>query len=116
MSIELQKQSHFWDTEIQSFDAIYTHRKSYINTLMDKVFRKDMYQRFEFTINHSDPIEGRTFLDVGCGTALYSVEFARKGAEIQKRHTTKRQVVSSFFPVYSLPIYHKPISWATQFS
>ena len=35
MSIELQRQSQFWDSEIQSFDAIYTHKKSYINTLMD---------------------------------------------------------------------------------
>ena len=40
-----------------------------------------MYQRFEFTIEKSEPIKGKTFLDVGCGTGLYSVEFARREAE-----------------------------------
>src|SRR5687767_15494366 len=39
-----------------------------------------MYERFAFTIKHCEPIKGRTFLDVGCGNALYSLELARKGA------------------------------------
>lgn len=39
-----------------------------------------MYERFVFTIEHCEPIKGRTFLDVGCGNALYSLELARKGA------------------------------------
>lgn len=47
---------------------------------MDNVFRKDMYERFVFTIKHCEPIQDRTFLDVGCGNGLYSLELARKGA------------------------------------
>lgn len=39
-----------------------------------------MYERFEFTIKNCEPIKDRTFLDVGCGNALYSLELARKGA------------------------------------
>src|SRR5690242_21925817 len=39
-----------------------------------------MYERFTFTIKNCEPIRGRTFLDVGCGNALYSLELARKGA------------------------------------
>lgn len=39
-----------------------------------------MYERFAFTIEHCEPIQGRTFLDVGCGNALYSLELARRGA------------------------------------
>jgi cyclopropane fatty-acyl-phospholipid synthase-like methyltransferase len=39
-----------------------------------------MYERFQFTIANCEPIKGRTFLDVGCGNALYSLELARKGA------------------------------------
>lgn len=39
-----------------------------------------MYERFAFTIAHCAPVKGRTFLDVGCGNALYSLELARKGA------------------------------------
>jgi len=39
-----------------------------------------MYERFEFTIKNCEPIKDRTFLDVGCGNALYSLELARRGA------------------------------------
>jgi cyclopropane fatty-acyl-phospholipid synthase-like methyltransferase len=39
-----------------------------------------MYARFEYTMQNSVPIEGRTFLDVGCGTGRYALELARRGA------------------------------------
>jgi 2-polyprenyl-3-methyl-5-hydroxy-6-metoxy-1,4-benzoquinol methylase len=48
--------------------------------MLDNVFRKDMYERYVFTIKHCEPIKDRTFLDVGCGNGLYSLELARKGA------------------------------------
>ena len=48
--------------------------------MLDSVFRKDMYERYVFTIKHCEPIKDRTFLDVGCGNGLYSLELARKGA------------------------------------
>jgi cyclopropane fatty-acyl-phospholipid synthase-like methyltransferase len=48
--------------------------------MLDSVFRKDMYDRYVFTIKHCEPIQDRTFLDVGCGNGLYSLELARKGA------------------------------------
>lgn len=81
MSHEIETQKRFWDTEIGAFNSIYTHKKSKFQILLDKIFRKDMYQRFEFTIENSEPIKGKTFLDVGCGTGLYSVEFARRDAK-----------------------------------
>jgi cyclopropane fatty-acyl-phospholipid synthase-like methyltransferase len=49
--------------------------------MLDSVFRKDMYDRYVFTIKNCEPIQGRTFLDVGCGNGLYSLELARKGAK-----------------------------------
>ena len=39
-----------------------------------------MYERFTFTIENCEPIRNRTFLDVGCGNGLYSIELARRGA------------------------------------
>jgi 2-polyprenyl-3-methyl-5-hydroxy-6-metoxy-1,4-benzoquinol methylase len=77
---ELQAQRAFWNSEADAFQRIYTHRKSWFANALDQFFRKDMYDRFVFTIEHCEPIKGRTFLDVGCGNALYSLELARKGA------------------------------------
>lgn len=80
MSNEIQAQRSFWNSEADAFQKIYTHRKSKFSNTLDQIFRKDMYERFQFTIANCEPIEGRTFLDVGCGNALYSLELARKGA------------------------------------
>jgi SAM-dependent methyltransferase len=77
---ELQAQRDFWNGEADAFQSIYTHRKSWFANALDQIFRKDMYERFAFTIANCEPIKDRTFLDVGCGNALYSLELARKGA------------------------------------
>jgi 2-polyprenyl-3-methyl-5-hydroxy-6-metoxy-1,4-benzoquinol methylase len=77
---EIQAQREFWNSEADAFQRIYTHRKSRFANALDQFFRKDMYERFAFTIEHCEPIQGRTFLDVGCGNALYSLELARRGA------------------------------------
>jgi ubiquinone/menaquinone biosynthesis C-methylase UbiE len=80
LSNEIQAQRAFWNSEADAFQKIYTHRKSKFSNRLDQIFRKDMYERFQFTIANCEPIKGRTFLDVGCGNALYSLELARKGA------------------------------------
>jgi 2-polyprenyl-3-methyl-5-hydroxy-6-metoxy-1,4-benzoquinol methylase len=77
---EIQAQRTFWNNEADAFQRIYTHRKSGFSNTLDKIFRKDMYERFAFTIANCEPIKGRSFLDVGCGNALYSLELARRGA------------------------------------
>jgi 2-polyprenyl-3-methyl-5-hydroxy-6-metoxy-1,4-benzoquinol methylase len=80
LSNEIQAQRAFWNSEADAFQKIYTHRKSRFSNALDQVFRKDMYERFTFTIENCEPVDGRTFLDVGCGNALYSLELARRGA------------------------------------
>jgi ubiquinone/menaquinone biosynthesis C-methylase UbiE len=80
LSNEIQAQRAFWNSEADAFQRIYTHRKSKFSNTLDQLFRKDMYERYQFTIANCEPIKGRTFLDVGCGNALYSLELARRGA------------------------------------
>jgi len=80
MSDDLQKQKIYWNREVDNFDAIYSHNKGLLGNMMDKLVRWDMYKRFEFTMRNSEPIENCTFLDVGCGTGRYSLEYARRGA------------------------------------
>jgi len=80
LSNEIQAQRSFWNSEADAFSKIYSHRKSRFSNTLDQIFRKDMYERFTFTIENCEPVKGRTFLDVGCGNALYSLELARRGA------------------------------------
>jgi ubiquinone/menaquinone biosynthesis C-methylase UbiE len=80
MKNEIEVQRSFWNSEADAFERIYSHEKSKLSTTLDQLFRKDMYERFVFTIKNCKPIEGRRFLDVGCGNGLYSVELGKKGA------------------------------------
>jgi 2-polyprenyl-3-methyl-5-hydroxy-6-metoxy-1,4-benzoquinol methylase len=80
MNNELDVQRNYWNREADAFERIYSHEKSKLSTMLDQVFRKDMYERFEFTMKHCEPVKGRSFLDVGCGNGLYSIELGRKGA------------------------------------
>jgi cyclopropane fatty-acyl-phospholipid synthase-like methyltransferase len=82
MNEELKKQKNYWDKEVAAFDAIYSHDKGCLGNLADRLLRWDMYKRFEYTMANSEPIEGRTFLDVGCGTGRYSLEYARRKARL----------------------------------
>jgi len=77
---EIQAQRAFWNSEADAFQRIYTHRKSRFANTLDQVFRKDMYERYTFTIEHCEPVRDRKFLDVGCGNGMYSLELARRGA------------------------------------
>lgn len=80
MNNEIQAQRAFWNSEADAFQRIYTHRKSRFANTLDQVFRKDMYERYTFTIEHCEPVKDRKFLDVGCGNGMYSLELARRGA------------------------------------
>ncbi len=80
MKDEILAQRRYWNNEADAFQRIYTHRKSKLSNVLDSVFRRDMYDRYAFTIKNCEPIQNRTFLDVGCGNGLYSIELAKRGA------------------------------------
>lgn len=80
MSDPLLKQKDYWNRAIDHFDSIYSHEKSFIGNLVDRLVRWDMYKRFQYTMDKAEPISGRTFLDVGFGTGRYSLEFIARGA------------------------------------
>jgi len=80
MNQDLVNQKNYWDRAVGDFDSIYSHRKSKFDNWIDATFRWDIYARFDYTLAHSEHIAGRAFLDVGCGTGRYAVEFAKRGA------------------------------------
>jgi SAM-dependent methyltransferase len=77
---DLVKQRDYWDHEVGDFDSIYSRGKSQFSNWIDTTFRWDMYARYDYTMENSESIRDRVFLDVGCGTGRYSLEYARRGA------------------------------------
>src|SRR5437867_8261022 len=65
---------HF-QTVAASFDSIYASP-----SLLDRIFRRDMYERFQRTLEECRPLGGKSVLDVGCGSGRYGVAFAEGGA------------------------------------
>jgi cyclopropane fatty-acyl-phospholipid synthase-like methyltransferase len=80
MKSEIEVQREFWNAEADAFSRIYSREKLAFWRLLDQILRRDMFERFAFTMQQCEPIAGRTFLDVGCGNGLYAMELAKKGA------------------------------------
>lgn len=70
----------FFDRYAEGFDAIYDNRNSFANRLINALFRRSMWLRFEKTIVGCQPLSGKTVLDVGCGGGHYSIYLAQAGA------------------------------------
>ena len=77
----IAKQEKYWDKEVESFDSIYSHQKGKLSNFLDKKLRWDMYERFNYTIKNSEPIEGSTIFDIGCGTGRFALEYAKRKAK-----------------------------------
>lgn len=71
---------HFNRTS-NEFDAIYTGEKSLFSQWLDRVFRWDMYERFNLTIKECGYVRGKRILDIGCGSGRYTISLARMGAK-----------------------------------
>jgi len=75
-----KQQEIYWDRHFQEFDRIYSFKKSGLKNMLDGIFRKDMFERFQFVFENAEPIEGKTILDAGCGSGRFSMEFAKRKA------------------------------------
>ena len=71
----------FWNQIATDFDAIYTGQgKSGFGRLLDKVFRKDIYERFDWVMRKTGDVRGKSICDIGCGSGRFVAEFAKNGA------------------------------------
>ena len=74
--------ARFWNDIAAEFDSIYTgENKSAFSRALDHVFRKDMYQRYEWVMRKSGDVRGLRICDVGCGSGRFVTALAKKGAE-----------------------------------
>ena len=75
LSKDGQKVLKHFDTTATRFASIYESPR-----LVDRIFRRDMYERFRRTLEECDPLDGRSVLDVGCGSGQYTTALAQRGA------------------------------------
>jgi len=74
-----RRTERYFDQHAAQFDSIY-HGGRPLQRAFNRLARQAIYERFAITFEHSEPLAGRTVLDVGCGSGRYAVEFARRGA------------------------------------
>src|SRR5260221_14053956 len=70
----------FWNRIATEFDTIYTGEKSAVGRLLDRWFRADMYQRFEWVMERAGNVDGAHLCDIGCGSGRFVEALARRGA------------------------------------
>ena len=69
-----------FERDAQSFDAIYRLERSPFWRWVNSTFRKAVFERYTITFEQAGDVTGKKILDVGCGSGVYSVDFARRGA------------------------------------
>lgn len=80
MADEMSRVAQYWNDSALGFDAIYSGRKPAIAKWLDSVFRQDIYERRQWTLERCGNVSGATICDVGCGSGRYVKELALRGA------------------------------------
>jgi ubiquinone/menaquinone biosynthesis C-methylase UbiE len=69
----------YFDRVADDFDAIYGGKRP-LAQWIDRRLRPDMYERYRLTFQVCGDVNGKTVLDIGCGSGRYPIEFAKRGA------------------------------------
>lgn len=72
--------ARFWNNIAAEFDAIYTGSKGPVGRMLDRWLRRDIYQRFDWVMEQTGDIQGKTLCDIGCGSGRFVAEFGKRGA------------------------------------
>ena len=76
---KLEEVKHRFEWVAAGFAAIY-ESDSITSRWFNRVFRKAIFARYEIAMRESGDVAGKSILDIGCGSGVYSIELARRGA------------------------------------
>jgi 2-polyprenyl-3-methyl-5-hydroxy-6-metoxy-1,4-benzoquinol methylase len=69
-----------FERDARSFDAIYRLERSPFWRWVNTTFRKAVFERYDITFDQAGNVTENKILDVGSGSGVYAVDFARRGA------------------------------------
>ena len=82
MTDDMIKVTQYWNNIARDFDAIYTGRKNALGRTLDRLLRRDMFQRFEWVMRKAGDVTGQRICDIGCGSGRFVAAFAKNGAAL----------------------------------
>lgn len=76
-----QRVGRFFSDFARNWDELYGGKRNLFWRAFDHTFRRDIYERYQLTFEAlGENLTGASVLDVGCGSGIYCVEAARRGA------------------------------------
>lgn len=70
----------FFDRFSEAFDTLYDEQRSPFMRWVDRKYRSDMFIRFSRTFEAFGDLQGKTVLDIGCGSGPFLLEALKRGA------------------------------------
>ena len=70
----------YFEIKAKEFDELYDNHGSSFQKVVNKIFRKGLYERAYTALKECGDVRGKRILDVGCGSGRISVPLAERGA------------------------------------
>ena len=77
----MDSRAAYWDNEALKFDSIYSEDGK-VKGWLNKLLRRDMEERYIFTLNGARLNSRPRILEIGCGTGVHSKGFLDGGASM----------------------------------